>query len=187
MNTPAHMALSLAVLGRRPGGWEWTTILAGALLPDLFLYARHFLRGTSGAFSPVAAYLGDVFNSVPLYGVLLAAGLLAGRPLLALLAGSALIHIALDLPLHNRDAHAHFWPFTDWTFVSPISFWDADHHGILFGTLEGVLFVVCLVVIWRRIGGLWPRLLATGFGGAYAMAFVHFFGHAFASAHWALW
>lgn len=184
MNTPAHMALSLATLGhhRRPG--DWWLLSAGAILPDLFLFAAYGLPGRDG---DTMALLIDVFNSVPVYLAGLAASLVLGARGPALLAGSALLHVGFDLPLHAGDAHVHFWPLTDAVFVSPVSFWDAAHFGRIAGTLEGLLFVACLVVIWRRLDGAVQRMACAGFALFYGAAFVHFVGHAFAGEHWALW
>ena len=120
MNTPAHMALSLAALGRHPRRGDWWALGAGALLPDAVLFVEHFARAPMGP-------LADIFNSAPLYVALLGLAWLAGWRPVALLAASALLHIAFDLPLHNHDAHVHFWPFTDRVVVSPVSFWEAAH------------------------------------------------------------
>lgn len=181
------MALSLAALGRRATRAEWWIILAGAFLPDAFLFAGHFLRRTATGLDSANALLADIFNSAPLYAAALTLGYFARRRWLMLLSASALLHIALDLPLHAGDAHSHFWPVTDWRLVSPVSFWDADHHGRLFGLLEGLVFVGCFVVIWRRISTTPGRVLAAIFALAYVNAFVHFVGHAYAGTHWALW
>jgi hypothetical protein len=149
MNTPAHMALGLAVLGRRASRADWVAIALGALLPDAVLFLRFGLDGWRD--DATLRLLTDVFNSAPLYAAVLLAGVLSRRRWVVLLAASALLHVAFDLPLHANDARAHFWPFTDWRYVSPVSFWDHDHHGRTVGLLEGVLFAVCLVVIWRAV------------------------------------
>ncbi|MDF0600282.1 cobalamin biosynthesis protein CobQ [Psychromarinibacter sp. C21-152] len=187
MNTPAHMALGLAVLGRRATRAEWAVILAGALLPDAFLFAEHFLRGRGAGDLVALDALVDIFNSALVYAAAVAAGLLLRQRWLWLLAAAALLHIAFDLPLHAGDAHAHFWPVSDWRLVSPVSFWDADHHGRLFGVLEGVAFAACLVVIWRRLETRAGQALTALFAVVYLNAFVHFVGHAWAGQHWALW
>ncbi|WP_373355191.1 cobalamin biosynthesis protein CobQ [Pseudoroseicyclus sp. CXY001] len=183
MNTPAHMALSLAVLGRSRPGRLWWVILAGALLPDLAYFIRHLAPGFDGPLDLAA----DIFNSAPLYAALLAVGLLSRLPWLTLLTASALLHIAFDLPLHAGDAHSHFWPFTDWAFESPFSFWDERHYGRLFGSLEGVLFALAFLAIWRRLETGWQRALALFGALIYVATFVHFVGHAWAGAHWAIW
>lgn len=188
MNTPAHLALSLAVLGRRSRRGDWWWIGAGALLPDVFLYVAHFARGRAGAdWTALNASLSDAANSFPLWSLILALAFLLGARGPALLAGSALLHLALDLPLHATDAHLHFWPLTDWRFRSPLSFWDADRHGAVVGMLEGVLFLVCWVAIWRRLDRPLHRAAALALFVVYAAAFVHFAGHVFAGRHWAIW
>ena len=182
MNTPAHLALSLALLGRRGRRGDWWWIGAGAILPDIMIFARHFgMRGEAVEIGVPA------LNSAVVWGAVLALGLLGRRTGAVLLAASALLHIAFDLPLHAGDARAHFWPLTDWRFVSPVSFWDHDHHGRIFGLLEGVLFSVSFAVIWSRLRRGWSRAVAAVFAGAYALTFAHFLGHAFADAHWAVW
>ncbi|NDU99457.1 hypothetical protein [Pseudoroseicyclus tamaricis] len=183
MNTPAHMALSLALLGKPPPRRLWWVILFGALLPDIAYFLMWGLPGARGPLNLAA----DIFNSVPLYAIALAAGALTQWPWLTLLSASALMHIAFDLPLHAGDAHRHFWPLTDWAWHAPFSFWDADHHGRFFGSLEGVLFAACLVVIWRRLETRWQRALALAGALVYAATFVHFVGHAWFGRHWAVW
>lgn len=185
MNTPAHMALGLALLGRRASRAEWVAIAAGALLPDVILFLRFGLDGWRN--EATLRLLTDVFNSAPVYAAILVAGVLARRRWLVLLAASALLHVAFDLPLHAGDARAHFWPFTDWRYASPVSFWDHDHHGRIVGLLEGVLFAVCLGVIWRNVRAWWARALCLAFAAVYAVTFVHFVGHAFFDRHWARW
>jgi hypothetical protein len=182
INTPAHMALGLAVLGRRPRPVEWGVILAGAMLPDLFLFAAHFTGD-----GPVVGLAADAMNSLPLFTLLLLAGLATRLRLLWLFAAAALLHIAFDLPVHHQDAHVHFWPLTDRVFVSPVSFWDPDHHGRLFGLLEGLLVAGCLAVLWQRTDRRFARVVTALLAAIYLAAFVHFVGHVFAGQHWALW
>ncbi|MFT5443587.1 MAG: hypothetical protein ACI8W3_002637, partial [Myxococcota bacterium] len=33
------------------------------------------------------------------------------------------MHVALDLSLHNADAHRHFLPLSHWQFEGPVSYW----------------------------------------------------------------
>jgi hypothetical protein len=40
------------------------------------------------------------------------------------LTGAALVHLALDFPLHRYDGGSDFWPVTWWVFESPVSYWD---------------------------------------------------------------
>lgn len=73
-------------------------------------------------------------------------------PLLVLLCASMLLHIFADLPLHNDNAHQHFFPLLEWRFESPVSYWDPAHYGIWASLFE--IFAVTAASIflcWRHI------------------------------------
>ena len=72
-------------------------------------------------------------NSFVLWGLLLVVGLMARSGMLIALYGAALVHLALDFPLHNNDSRAHFWPLTNWKFISPVSYWDPKYYGHIVG------------------------------------------------------
>ena len=173
MNTPAHLVLNALVLGR--GRWRgaWLPITAGALMPDLPMFVFYaYQRGVLGMseafiwsdayFQPNWQLVFDWFNSLPL---LCLAALISWRAratrALAFFA-SMILHCLLDLPSHHDDAHAHFRPISNWRFESPISYWDAEHYGFIFASVE-VLFVLggagwlmyrSRLRAWRLIGAL---------------------------------
>lgn len=132
--------------------------------------------------------VGAVTNSAPLYALLAALGWVGGgrlsggaaraRPTasVALAAGlAALAHVATDLPLHHDDGHAHFWPFSDWVFASPVSYWDPAHFGREWAVAELALAVALVALLWRR----YRRRLARA---ALALASV---SYAVVALHWA--
>ena len=80
------------------------------------------------------------------------------------LGGAALLHLALDFPFHHDDGRAHFWPFSNWIFESPLSYWDPAHFGQIVGPLEGLLCLLLCVVLWRRFRG-WPARSMIAAGG----------------------
>jgi hypothetical protein len=161
MNTPAHLILNAAVLGR--GRWrdQVASISFGAVLPDLpmfgfYLYQRlierapehliwsqaYFDRGWQAFF--------DAFNSLPIIGLLaLIAWRVKSTWWLCCLASMAL-HCLGDLPLHREDAHAHFYPLSTWHFVSPISYWDPQFHGDIFLGFELLGMIAGVAILWRR-------------------------------------
>ena len=47
-----------------------------------------------------------------------------------------MLHAFGDLPVHHDDGHCHFFPFSEWRFASPVSYWDPHHYGNWFGLLE---------------------------------------------------
>lgn len=91
-----------------------------------------------------------VDNSLVVWGLVLAAGLWLRRAAPTALGAAAVLHLALDLALHNDDARRHLWPLSDWVFVSPVSYWDRDHFGAVVGPIELVLTVGLCAWLWRR-------------------------------------
>jgi hypothetical protein len=170
LNTPAHLVLNALVLGR--GNWRdaWFPITAGALMPDLPMFAFYAYQRFLGApealiwsdsyFHPDWQLLFDLFNSLPLLAF---AALVSWRahwrgPLAFF--SSMILHCLTDLPLHHEDAHAHFLPFSNWRFHSPISYWDPRHHGRIAAVVEmlfvlvgaGSLALRSPVRAWRVVG-----------------------------------
>lgn len=143
MNTPAHVALNLALVPNRRWATFGLAVLLGALLPDapmFVFYAYHkFVAGTPEAVIWRQSYFRtqwqaffDVFNSIPLIAFMGLAGVLIKSLFIEALALSMLLHCLLDFPLHNDDAHRHFFPFSDWRFESPVSYWDPRFYGDIF-------------------------------------------------------
>ncbi len=84
----------------------------------------------------------------------------AGLASLALpFAAAALVHSGADFLLHREDAHMHFWPLSEWRFVSPVSYWDRNHYGLQFSLFEAVLGIIMAALLfaqWKR----WPVRIA---------------------------
>ena len=123
-----------------------------------------------------------VVNSLPLYLVLFFVGILLTRQrynvsfnthsvtwfsklrerifgsMLCLFSVAAISHLLADFPVHADDAHPHFWPFTDWRFYSPVSYWDHAHYGDLFRYIESFLGVVLSAILFRRFLFMWVRV-----------------------------
>jgi hypothetical protein len=162
MNTPAHAIINLLILTRRPGHAKAAAIVAGALLPDLVIilfYAWHLIQGTTEAdiwsveyYRPLWQAWVDSLHSIPLCVGAIMLSWYARRPLLLALFSSMLLHSLGDLPLHHDDAHRHFFPFLDWRFSSPVSYWDPEHHGQWASLIEfsGVL-AASVFMYWRWI------------------------------------
>ena len=80
--------------------------------------------------------------------------------LLWALLASMLLHTLGDLPVHHDDGHRHFFPFSDWRFESPVSYWDSNHHGDWFSVFEISLVVLlgAFLYVRERV----PRIWITG-------------------------
>lgn len=187
MNTPAHLALNLAVLGKRRLRHDWWVIGLGAVLPDMLLFLFFFRALEIPTLEPLFEIGLKALNSIPLFFVLFLVGAFFKLRWLLLLSASVLLHLVFDFFLHSDDAREHLYPLSDWVFESPVSFWDAAHYGQIFGILEGVLFIACFGVLWRWVTSRWGKVAMVLFALVYLATFIHFAGHAFAGAHWAVW
>ncbi len=90
----------------------------------------------------------------------------------ALFVASMILHALGDLPLHREDAHRHFFPFSDWRFTSPVSYWDPDHYGGYAAIGEVLLVLAVSVFLFRAYQGR-GRWIVAGVAGIYAL-FVSF-------------
>jgi len=161
MNTPAHLIFALAAFGKPDMPKVTVAAFAGALIPDLSLYllaGTHLLILNTDPqvvfgqmyFSDAWQSIFRVDNSFVLWGAGLALAFVVRAPWAIALCGAALLHLALDFPLHHNDGRAHFWPLSNWVFASPVSYWDRSHYGGIVGPIEiGAALVLCLL-LWRR-------------------------------------
>lgn len=161
MNTPAHLIFGLAAFGKPAAPQVTVAAAIGAILPDLSLYLlavwHLFVMGTDPQIVFGEMYFSDAWqgifridNSIVLWGIGLAIALALRSAWAVALCGAALLHLALDFPLHHDDGRAHFWPLTDWVFQSPVSYWDRAHYGGIVGPIEIALSLTLCVWLWRR-------------------------------------
>lgn len=170
MNTPAHIIVAIAALARKDASKRNFAIAAGAIAPDFsifvfFAWTQLFTNLTMEQIWREAYWtepwqtFGAISNSVPLALIILAFGIWQKREHITVFALAMLIHAGLDFPLHNDDAHRHFWPLTDWRFFSPVSYWDVNHHG-RFGTIiEAIMSFIACFIIWQRFPARWVRIV----------------------------
>jgi hypothetical protein len=170
MNTPAHAVINLLLLsskrGHKPSHRRSAAIVFGALLPDLAImvfYAWQLILGRSESqiwtveyYRPFWQACIDSFNSIPLILLAMLLCWRARRYLLLALFSSMLLHVLGDLPLHHDDAHRHFWPFSDWRFASPVSYWDPAHYGRWASLLEFIAVFAAAAFMFRRHAVLRP-------------------------------
>ncbi len=148
--------------------------LAGGFLPDAFLFAVWGVSRLAGVpesdlwtrvyWSDGVQFGQAISNSFPLFALVLAGALTLGSRAAAVFAGAALIHLVCDFLLHAKDAHQHFWPFSDWRFESPISYWDPAHFGAVVAAIEAALALALIAALFRRFQRRWIRtaLLVSG-------------------------
>jgi membrane-bound metal-dependent hydrolase YbcI (DUF457 family) len=126
-------------------------------------------------FDPAWQAFFDLFNSLPLLAVGFVAAWFMRKEGWAILFASAACHALLDLPVHREDGHRHFWPLSDWRFMSPVSYWDPEHGGDLGSLLELVLVAVASVVLWRRYSQRLARGALVLLNGASLLGWLRFY------------
>lgn len=169
--TQSHIAIGLLIAaksGRRAA-------IAGAILrgiaPDfmmvpMVLISSFVLGQDMGQIWSTTYYgvpwwnIDQIANSGPLYALLAGVAALAMRQtqhwwprFLLAFSITALLHVGFDFLTHATDGHIHFWPFSDFVFASPVSYWESAHHGRLFGWIEALSGLIAAAVLWRLYAG----------------------------------
>jgi len=143
----------------------------GALLPDLSLYVMAGVALNLLGIPPQVVfnelYFSDTWqavfavdNSFFVWGLFLVAALCWRVDWAIALTGAALLHLALDFPLHHDDGRPHFWPVSNWVFESPVSYWDRNNGARWIGPVEAVLALGAAIWLWVRRVPLWAGALA---------------------------
>ncbi|MGB8818417.1 MAG: hypothetical protein WCC66_10905 [Rhizobiaceae bacterium] len=172
MNTQSHVLMGALLFGRTVPRTAWAAALGG-LAPDVPMLAIvAALRFSGYGFEDIFGriYWSDwwqVANAIGhnfllwtltivlcLYARNVSNQRAASWASLALpFAAAALLHSGIDFLVHRQDAHMHFWPMSQWRFVSPVSYWDRNHYGTMFSLFEaalGVAMAIGLFVRFRR-------------------------------------
>ena len=172
--SPTHTLMALAAFSKKGDAKRNWAVFMGSIIPDAFIYiCAGWLIGVKGVthqrmwneiyFEAPMQLTASIFNSIPIYIGLAALGWGLRKALWAKLlmffALAALLHIAFDFPLHNDDAYAHFWPFSGWRYISPVSYWDPDHHAGIFRIIEAFIGFGLIVVLMRRFSARWVQVL----------------------------
>ena len=182
MNTQGHIILNLAILGQGKRPTLTWPIIIGSFLPDAAMFV--FYAWARGAGFPDRVIWRDLYyqpfwqdifaigNSIPLTLVGLGVALWQRRPRWAALCGSMILHHLEDLPLHHDDAHRHFFPLSDYRFISPVSYWDADHYGAYAAFGEMVLVAIASYFLCLRVRSRWGRGLLIAANLAYLVGYI---------------
>jgi hypothetical protein len=167
LNTPSHVLVNCAVLRDRAAGSLWL-VVGGAALPDAPIFAFYLyekLLGVSerqiwgtdyfvSGFQPVI----DALHSFPLIAAALGVSFLLRSHGLRAFSASLLLHAAIDFLVHHEDAHRQLFPFSDYRFLSPVSYWDPRHYGAWGAGLELLCATAALTALVRGHRG--PRARA---------------------------
>ncbi|MGR3466369.1 MAG: cobalamin biosynthesis protein CobQ [Shimia sp.] len=182
MNTPAHLIVGAAAFGRPDAPRVTFAALAGGFAPDLSLYVMAIVARLAGwswevifrelYFSDAWQQVFAIDNSFILWGIGLAVAIWMRSGWAVAFTGAALLHLTFDLPLHAEDARMHFWPATDWKFISPYSYWDGNAGARVIEWGEAALVAVLTVFLLLRFRALRWRLTFAAIGGLQVLPFV---------------
>jgi len=169
--TQSHIAIGLLLAAKSGRRAAITGAILGGIAPDFsmvpMMLVSYFLLGQDMEqiwsltfYSAPWWTIDQITNSAPLYAVIAAVSAFAMRgnahwlPRFTLAFSlTALLHVGFDFLTHATDGHIHFWPLTDFVFASPVSYWESDHHGRLFGLIEALAGLAAVVVLWRMYSG----------------------------------
>ena len=70
---------------------------------------------------------------------------------------SMICHSLLGLPVHNDDAHRHFFPFSNHRFISPLSYWDKNHYGAIVALIEMALVIGVNPIVFSLLNSPWTK------------------------------
>ena len=132
----------------------------------VYLGRSEYMIWSSSYFEQQWQYVFDLFHSIPLIAAAAFVSWCARRSLWLVFFLSMLWHALGDLPLHHDDANAHFLPFFNWRFASPVSFWDPQYFGRYFAVAEIALVLIGALMLTRR--SLEWRVVALAAIGLYA-------------------
>lgn len=187
MLTQTHALLALAILAKPKQTARNWFVLAGALATDVFIYIGFIwfvgLKGQTATtyfrdtyFAEPMQFWNALSNSLPLFAGLALIGFLSRSEkwgkLLLVFALAGFSQSLIDLPVHADDAHRHFWPLSNWRFISPVSYWDTEYYGRIVGPLDMTLGLGCIAILWRRferrivktVLGFWAALYVIALG-----------------------
>jgi hypothetical protein len=171
MMTQTHILMGSALFSRRGNAAVNWAAAVGGLVPDVPMYVLlawdHFVMKYSfhqifdeRYFTDTWAVPVSATHSFVLLAIPFAIGLWLKRDWLWVFGAAGLVHAADDFLVHREDAHMHFWPLSRWMFMSPVSYYDSAHYGNYMRPFELFLLMVMGIVVWRRFGAWWARIIA---------------------------
>ncbi|MEM9568834.1 MAG: hypothetical protein AAF974_11065 [Cyanobacteria bacterium P01_E01_bin.34] len=184
MNTPSHVIYNMAMWGTERQRHRFPVFL-GAIAPDVPIFAFYAIAKFAGYsdsdiwrdlyFQSWVQDLLAPFHAIPLIGlgVVIAWRRQAGTWLAFFI--SAMLHVLFDFPVHNSDAHRHFFPLSNYRFISPISYWDPDHYGRIIAPLELLSVLVLTLFLYRSVRSRWGRGLLVSVNAVYLAGCVYFY------------
>ena len=186
MKTPSHAIINLAILGRDQHSEFNLLIVTGGILPDIpiFLYyfwakyVAHLPEATiwsKAYYEPFVQNIVALFHSIPLAAIGWIVAYYFGWQSVQILFLSMILHSLGDLPVHNDDAHRHFFPFSNYRFISPFSYWDRNHYGSIVSLVEMLLVLLSTFQVFGFVNSYVGKGLLILVNGFYLVGAVLFY------------
>jgi len=77
--------------------------------------------------------------------------------------------------VHNDDAHRHFFPFSNYRFISPFSYWDRNHYGSIVSFVEMLLVLLSTFRLFGFVHSYVGKILLILVNCFYLIASVSFY------------
>jgi hypothetical protein len=182
MNTPSHAILNLTALGRAKSPEFNLAIVLGGILPDipifLFYFSAKFIARLpeqtiweEAYFQPSIHNIVALSHSIPLALIGWAIAYYFKSELFQLIFLSMVLHSLLDLPVHHDDAHRHFFPFSNYKFISPISYWDPKYHGNVVAFVEMMMVMLGTFRVFPWVSSTVGKVLMVGVNVVYLVGY----------------
>lgn len=186
MNTSSHAILNLVVFSQQMQNQASHAIFIGAILPDVPIFVFYFLMKfvyrlpsrqiwSEVYYQPFWQVIISSFHSIPLalIGVIIAH--VFKWQVIEVGFISMVLHSLLDLPVHNNDAHRHFFPLSNYRFISPISYWDRKHYGGIVAFVEISLVLIASIYMFPTMQSPFTKGLLLAVNLFYWGAYLRFY------------
>ncbi|MEG4798997.1 hypothetical protein QUB63_02640 [Microcoleus sp. ARI1-B5] len=185
MKTPSHAIINLAILGK-PQLPQFNLIIAiGGILPDIpiflfYFWAKYIARlpeakiWSEAYYEPLNQNIVALFHSIPLAVIGWLIAYYFGWQNVQILFLSMILHSLGDWPVHNDDAHRHFFPFSNYRFISPISYWDRKHYGSIVSLVEMLLVLLSTFRVFGFVNSYGGKILLILVNCFYWIGYVSF-------------
>jgi hypothetical protein len=186
MKTPSHAIINLAILAKPQLPQANLIIASGGILPDIpiflfYFWAKYMARLPEGTiwskayYEPFVQNIVALFHSIPLAGIGWLIAYYLGWPSVQILFISTILHSLGDLPVHNDDAHRHFFPFSNYRFISPFSYWDRNHYGSIVSLVEMLLVLLSTFRVFGLVNSYFGKGLLILVNGFYLIGALLFY------------
>ncbi|TVP60346.1 MAG: hypothetical protein EA343_17630 [Nodularia sp. (in: Bacteria)] len=186
MNTPSHAILNLVIFNQQLRDQASPAILIGAVLPDVPIFVFYLLMKfvyrlpekqiwSEVYYQPFWQGIVSTFHSVPLAVLGLLIAHFWNWQLIEIGFISMVLHSLLDFPVHNNDAHRHFFPLNNYRFISPVSYWDRHHYGAIAALVEFILVIGATVFLFSSTLTHWGKGMLVAVNVFYLVGYYRFY------------